>query len=291
LQIALRGSAYALDSSYLVALPYDGSWTGFWSTLHLPSWEGIASPIVWKTAVTLAIVASLETLLSLDAADRMDPLKRVSNKNRELFAQGAGNLTAGLVGGLPVTAVIVRTSANVSAGGTQRSSAIFHGFWLLLCAMFIPTVLNLIPLATLATVLVLVGYKLCKPAVFQEMAKLGQLSLMIFVSTIIAILLTDLLIGIFIGMALSLSFTFNKFRRNVLTVQRKPGETIILFAYHVTFLHKAALQKILSVIPADEVVIVQTNPRFDVHHDIHDLLNDYTSKAAHRNIQVRLVKA
>ncbi|MFM8569063.1 MAG: solute carrier family 23 protein, partial [Candidatus Kapaibacterium sp.] len=150
---------------------------------------------MWTVAVTLALVASLESLLSLEAADKLDPLNRVSPPNRELYAQGVGNIVSGLLGGLPVTAVIVRTSANVSASAKSKASAILHGVLLLSCVAFIPELLNRIPLSALAAVLIMVGSKLAKPSMFTDMYAKDKQQFLAYTITVIAILFTDLLIG------------------------------------------------------------------------------------------------
>lgn len=287
-QWVLKGTALEIQASSLVALPFDGSWSGFWSTLRLPDWQGLAMGATWKTALTLAIVASLETILSLDAADKMDRQGRISNKNRELLAQGAGNTLCGLVGALPVTAVIVRTTANVSAGAQYRSSAIVHGVWLLLCAMFIPNLLNMIPLTTLAAVLLLVGFKLCRPALFVEQYKSGHVHLALFLVTIGSILLTDLLIGIAVGMTLGIVLTAKKYRPKVIFVETKGTKTVVEFRGHATFLHKLSLSKVLSGLPQEHSVDFVSSGQWDFHPDIESMLQDFKNKRSLRNIRVTL---
>lgn len=287
-QFFLKGTALEIKASALVSLPYDGTWSGFWSTLQLPNLHGLAMGGTWKTALTLAIVASLETILSLDAADKMDPLGRISNKNRELLAQGAGNSLCGLVGALPVTAVIVRTTANVSAGAQFRLSAIVHGIWLLLCAMFIPHLLNMIPLTTLAAVLLLVGFKLCRPTLFVEQYKLGQVHLALFLVTIVSILLTDLLVGIAIGMTLGIIFTANKYRRQVIFVESTGVKTVIEFRGHATFLHKLSLSRVLTELPQENNIEVVSSGSWDFHPDIESMLQDFKISRSQRNIRVTL---
>jgi SulP family sulfate permease len=242
----------------------------------------------WKTALTLAIVASLETILSLDAADKMDPLGRISNKNRELLAQGAGNALCGIVGALPVTAVIVRTTANVSAGGQYRTSAIVHGVWLLLCAMFSPNLLNMIPLTTLAAVLLLVGFKLCRPGLFVEQYKSGQVHLALFIVTIVSILLTDLLVGIAIGMTLGIILTAKKYRPQVIFVENKGSKAVVEFRGHATFLHKLSLSKVLTGLPQEHSVDFVSSGQWDFHPDIESMLQDFKNKRSQANIRVTL---
>ena len=164
-----------------------------------PNFSAISNPEVWIVAITIAVVASLETLLSVEATDKLDPHKRTTNTNRELLAQGSGNIISGLIGGLPVTQVIVRSSANIQSGGQSKMSAILHGLFLLICIAFIPFVLNLIPLAVLACILLVVGYKLAKPTLFKKMHKLGWDQFIPFILTIVGIVFTDLLKGIALG--------------------------------------------------------------------------------------------
>lgn len=284
----LKGTALEIQAQSLVSLPFDGTWGGFWGSLHLPDWHGLAMGGTWKTALTLAIVASLETILSLDAADKMDPQGRISNKNRELLAQGAGNTLCGLVGALPVTAVIVRTTANVSAGGQYRLSAIVHGVWLLLCAMFIPNLLNMIPLTTLAAVLLLVGFKLCRPSLFVEQYKSGKTHLTLFCVTIGAILLTDLLIGIAVGMVLGIALTAKKYRRQVIFVQTSGTSTQVEFRGHATFLHKLSLSRTLSELPHEHSIMIVSSDNWDFHPDIEAMLQDFKTTSSQRNIRVTL---
>jgi MFS superfamily sulfate permease-like transporter len=184
---------------------------------------------IFTTGITIALVASLETLLCLDASEKIDSLKRKPSKNRELIAQGVSNSLSGFLGGLPLTAVIVRTSANISAGAKSKFSAIYHGLWLLLSVLFIPHLINLIPLATLSGVLILVGYKLTKPNFFFEMRKRGNEQLFIFVATIVAILLTDLLKGIAIGMVISLILEAKHFSFKGFTVHESDSEVHLKF--------------------------------------------------------------
>jgi MFS superfamily sulfate permease-like transporter len=286
--LVLKGTSFEVGAKALVALPFDGSWGGFWQSLQLPDWQGLAMGGVWKTALTLAIVASLETILSLDAADKMDPLKRISNKNRELFAQGLGNATSGLVGALPVTAVIVRTTANVSAGARFRTSAIVHGFWLLICAMFIPRYLNLIPLTTLAAVLLLVGFKLCKPALFKDQWKAGKEHFIQYVVTIVAILLTDLLVGIGVGLGLSILLNIKRYRRTAWQITQTERFAVLEFQGHATFLHKLSLSKALSALPENMNVDVVSKGQWNFHPDIEVILSDFHKQRAEKNIQVTL---
>lgn len=268
--IILNQSFHLVGSEYLVQLP-DAIFTG----LKMPSFTGMNFAVV-SVAFTIAIVASLETLLCIDAADKIDPYKRKTNKNRELFAQGFGNALSGLVGGLPLTAVIVRTSANINAGAKTKMSAVFHGVWLLLCVLFIPGVLNLIPLATLACVLLLTGYKLTKPAYFLDMKKRGWDQLVVFCVTIGGILATDLLKGIFLGLGLAVIMELRSPSLSCVEVEEKEGDKVhVKFTKNASFFHKAHIHKILHDIPEDKFVVIHGTKLVRVHVDVHELITEY----------------
>jgi MFS superfamily sulfate permease-like transporter len=201
-----NGSGYSIDPKHMVSIPAAQSTKEFFSFFTGPDFNGFLIKEVWIAGVTLALVASLETLLSIEAIDDLDPYQRVTNKERELKAQGIGNMISGLVGGLPITSVIVRSSANVNAGAKTKMSTVYHGILLLICVAFIPALLNLIPKSALASVLIFTGYKLAKPGLFKAYYKKGWDQFLPFVITIVAILLTDLLIGVLIGIGVGLFF-------------------------------------------------------------------------------------
>ncbi|MEO0499260.1 MAG: SulP family inorganic anion transporter, partial [Pseudomonadota bacterium] len=196
----------AIAETHLVQVPVADSVFGITELFRYPDFTAIANPIVWTTAVTLALVATLESLLCINAVDRLDPKRRVTDKNREMLAQGAGNIASGMIGGLPLTSVIIRSSANVAAGADTKRSAIFHGAWLLAGVMLFPGLLNLIPLSALAGVLLFVGYKLTRPELYVERYKQGMTQFIPFVVTVLAILFTDLLVGILIGLVVGFVF-------------------------------------------------------------------------------------
>lgn len=198
--ITVSGEAFGIPSEHLVKVPVPESAADFFGQFTSPAFGEITNPEIWVVAITLAIVASLETLLSVEAIDKIDPRKRVTPTNRELFAQGSGNIVSGLIGGLPITQVIVRSSANTQSGGQTKLSTIMHGFLILISIILIPTLLNLIPLAVLAAVLLLVGYKLAKPALFTQMFKLGKSQFLPFFITILGVVFLDLLMGIALGL-------------------------------------------------------------------------------------------
>lgn len=264
----------------LVTLP-----ATIFSDLNLPAFGKLSYPVV-SVAFTIAVVASLETLLCIDAADKMDPQKRKTNKNRELLAQGIGNSLSGLIGGLPITAVIVRTSANVASGARSKYSSIFHGGWLFLCVLLIPGLLNMIPLATLACVLLLVGYKLTKPAFFVEMKKRGWVQLFIFCTTIGVILATDLLIGIFTGLGVALLFELNRPALNCVEVEHLGDQVHLKFTRNVSFLHKAKVSKLLNDMPEGKKIHIHGYSLVRVHIDVHELVTAFHAEASKRDMEI-----
>ncbi|MBV6484299.1 MAG: C4-dicarboxylic acid transporter DauA [Flavobacteriales bacterium] len=280
-----------IKDKHLVQLPVASSPSEFISFFTLPDFSFITNPNVYVVAITLAIVASLETLLCVEATDKLDPWKRRTSTNKELIAQGTGNLVSGLLGGLPVTQVIVRSSANINSGGKTKLSAIFHGIILLLSAVFIPMFLNMIPLASLAAILLMVGYKLAKPQIFIQMYKLSKLQFVAFLVTIVAIIATDLLKGIFIGMAVALFYIL---RRNYLNPSRLTKETIngkdvykLRLSEETTFLNKASIAKTLDEIPENSDLIIDGEKTFFIAYDVLENIQEftnYTSKIKNINV-------
>jgi SulP family sulfate permease len=284
--------AFALGAEHLVQLPVPRSGGEFAALLTFPDWSGIVNPAVWVTAVTIAIVASLETLLSLEATDKMDPYKREAPPNRELLAQGVGNTLSGLVGGLPVTGVIVRSSANIDAGARTRWSAVTHGALLLVAVLAAGSLLNKIPLAALAAVLLSTGFKLAHPKLFAAAWRTGRRHFASFVITIVAILLTDLLVGIGIGLAVGLFFI-------LLEQSRAPGFTDatpaggvlrrLVLPEQVTFLHKASVAQTLESIPPGSRVEIDGRQARQLDHDVVELITDFRQTAKLRGIDLRVV--
>ena len=236
----LLGS-FQVTGKHMVEVPRLASFEQLKSIFHSPDWLQISNSKVWVIAITLALVGSLETLLSLEATDKLDPKKHKTNPHRELKAQGIGNLVSGLIGGLPITQVIVRSSANIAAGGQSKLAAIFHGVLLLISILFLSSVLNLIPLAALAAVLVLVGYKLAKWSLFVEMYQKGLSQFIPFVSTIVAVLLTDLLKGIGIGILISIFYILKRNFQNHFTKEETAEACTIILSEEVTFLNKGGI--------------------------------------------------
>ncbi len=278
------GLALGYDS--LVQLPFNGGFSEIFQMIHLPNFGLIFQPDVFQVALTIAIVGSIETLLSLDAAEKIDPEKRPSSKDRELISQGLGNALSGLVGGLPITAVIVRTSANISAGSKTKLSAIIHGVWLLASVALIPGVLNLIPLSCLACVLLLTGYKLCKPAHFLDMRNRGWDQLIVFSSTILAILATDLLKGIFAGIVIALALEIKKIKKTPFKISEENNQSIVEFSQNVTFIHKAKILKVFQNAKLGETVLMKNMNGVKVHVDVLDLVMDKKQELEKKNIRV-----
>jgi len=294
LNIVFSNTGMALGADQVVSIPVAESLTGFINLFTLPDFSQWNNPQVYTVAITIAIVASLETLLCLEATDKLDPLKRVSPANKELRAQGIGNLISGLIGGLPITQVIVRSSTNIQSGGKTKTSAILHGFILLGSAMMIPTVLNLIPLSSLAAILILVGYKLAKPALFKKMFKTGWTNFIPFVVTILAIVLTDLLVGIGIGMAVAIFFVLYENYQKPFFFEKEnhlsdSGHITLTLSEDVTFLNKANIQRALQIIPDNSKVTIDAAKSINIHHDVIEIIEEFEVNAKQRNIEVEII--
>jgi MFS superfamily sulfate permease-like transporter len=287
-------SAWILEGEHLVQLPVASTVGEFISFFRMPDFTALSNPDVYVVAFTLAIVASIETLLCVEATDKLDPAKNSTPTNRELKAQGIGNMISGLIGGLPVTQVIVRSSANINAGGTSKLSAILHGVILLLSAIFIPMYLNLIPLASLAAILLMVGYKLSKLSLYREMYKLGWDQFIPFIVTIAAILATDLLKGIAIGMAFAIFYILRKNYRHAYHYKKsKEGDREVVtlrLSEEVTFLNKASIQLSLDDLPKNSKVIIDGSHSVSIDHDVLEIIQDFKKMGAPmRNIDVETV--
>lgn len=285
---------WVLSANQLVKLPVSNSFDGFINQFSFPNFSGITNYKVYVLAFTIAIIASLETLLSTEAADKLDPNKRVTPTNLELKAQGIGNLLSGLIGGLPMTAVIVRTSANVNAGAKTKVSAIFHGLLLLLSVAFFATILNKIPLACLAAVLLIVGYKLAKVSLFKEMYTLGWEQFVPFIVTIVAIQFSDLLKGIVIGMLVAIFYILRtNYRRDYEFHYEKneaDGKHVKLaLLEHVTFINKGSIaNKLASLEDGTNIEINATKSHY-IDLDVLEIIYNFEENASFRNIKVTLV--
>lgn len=287
------GSSLAITKEHLVSLPVPKSFDEFKSILILPNFGAVTNPQVWIVALTIAIVASIETLLCIEAADRMDVQKRYTNTNVELRAQGIGNILSSLLGGLPMTSVVVRSSANNNAGAKSKMSAIIHGVLLLLSVLSIPTILNKIPLATLATVLILVGYKLAKPATFKHFWEKGKYQFVPFIATLVFVVATDLLKGVALGIIISIIFVLRGNLKRAYSFKKEEyedGDVIhIDLAQEVSFLNKAAIKSTLNEIPENSKVIINAHDTEYIAHDVLDLIREFKgTRAVDQNIKVKL---
>ena len=285
-------SAVALRPDQLVSIPVADSIVGFFGQFTAPDFSQILNSQIYVIAFTIAIVASLETLLCVEATDRLDPMKRITPTNRELIAQGTGNIISGLIGGLPITQVIVRSSANIQSGGKTKAAAFFHGFLLLVSALAIPKVLNLIPLASLAAILLMVGYKLAKPALFTEMFKKGRAQFIPFVVTIVGIVFTDLLVGIGLGMLVAIfHILWNNYRTpyHFDPNTHVQGQLIhIQLSEDVSFLNKAGIMHTLNQIPDGSSVVIDASNTKTIHLDVLEIIDDFVENAKTRDISVKI---
>ncbi len=287
--------ALALRANHLVTLPVPQGFDDFLGQFSFPDFSMIASPDLWIIAATLAIVASLETLLCLEATDKLDPDKRISPANRELTAQGVGNIVSGLIGGLPITQVIVRSSANIQSGGKTKLSALVHGILILVCVILIPFVLNLIPLASLAAILLMVGYKLAKPSLFTAIYRTGWNQFLPFIATIVAIVLTDLLKGIGIGMVVAIFFILkNNLKHSHYLLKERPEDKrhkyVMKLAEEVTFLNKGNILQELKNIPNGSDLTIDCSDSKFIDHDIKEIIEDYKETAKSKNIDLTLIR-
>jgi MFS superfamily sulfate permease-like transporter len=287
------GSSLAIAKEHLVSLPVPSSFEEFKQIIVVPNFTGFLNPKVWIVGLTIAIVASIETLLCIEAADRMDVQKRYTDTNVELKAQGIGNIVSSILGGLPMTSVVVRTSANNNAGAKSKMSAIIHGVLLLISVLTIPFILNKIPLATLAAVLLLVGYKLAKPATFKHFWHKGKYQFIPFIATLTAVVFTDLLKGVALGMIISVIFILRGNLKRAYIFRKEEyadGDVIhIDLAQEVSFLNKAAIKETLNSIPEHSKVIIDAKDTIYIAHDILDLIHEFkTIRAKEEKIKVKL---
>jgi len=285
---------WQIESALLVNVPVPGDINSFFGQFSSPDFSQIRNPEIWLTAFTIALVASLETLLCVEATDKLDPRKRVTPTNRELFAQGTGNIISGLIGGLPITQVIVRSSANIQSGGKTKTSAIVHGFLLLLSVLIIPKLLNNIPLSVLASILLVVGYKLAKPKLFISIYKQGWKQFVPFIVTVLGIIFTDLLIGIGLGLAVGVIVVLIKSFQNshFLHIEDKSNgvrKLKMTLAEEVTFINKGAILKELEAIEKDTNLEIDVRKTRFLDYDIIEILEDFSLKAKNRNIDITLI--
>ena len=284
---------WELTGDHLVSIPVTEGLNGFLGQFTAPDFSAFLNPAVYTIGITMAVVASLETLLCVEATDKLDPYKRVTPTNRELLAQGAGNIVSGFIGGLPITQVIVRSSANIQSGGRTKASATIHGGLLLISAFAIPALLNLIPLAALAAILLVVGYKLAKPSMIIGMWKKGRAEFIPFAVTVIGIVLTDLLMGIALGLVVAIvSILWDNFKvpYKFDINSYELGQPIkIEFSEVVSFLNKASIQQTLNTIPQNSKVLLDASQTLRMHPDVHEIVEQFQINAKTKNITVEVV--
>jgi len=283
--------ALAIAEEHLVSIPVAQSSADLFNQFTFPDFSQIGNPQVYITAFTLAIVASLESLLCVEAADKMDIYKRVTPTNRELIAQGIANSASGLIGGLPVTQVIVRSSANIQSGAKTKASAFVHGLMLLIAALIIPTVLNLIPLASLAAILFVVGYKLAKPELFIKMYKTGMYHFVPFIATVLGLIFTNLLLGIAIGLVIALvSVLLENYKvAGYYHEEHDDKTTIIHLSEQVTFLNKANILQTLDQLPEHSKVIIDATDSRYIDFDVYEIINNFKAEAKRKYIQLEIL--
>lgn len=287
------GSSLAISKDHLVSLPVPQSLDDFKNIIVTPDFTAFMNPKVWVVGATIAIVASIETLLCIEASDRMDTQKRYTDTNVELKAQGIGNLLSSFIGGLPMTSVVVRSSANANAGAKSKMSAIIHGLLLLISVLSIPFLLNKIPLATLAAVLLMVGYKLAKPSVIMHFWHKGKYQFVPFIATLLAVVFTDLLKGVALGIVISIIFILRGNLKRAYRFRKEKfedGDVIrIDLAQEVSFLNKAAIKTTLAEIPENSKVVINASDTVYIAHDVLDLIQEFaTIRASEENIKVKL---
>ena len=286
--------ALALSNNHLVNIPLLFGEEANHVQLS-PDWSAFSKQTTWMVAGTMAIVASLESLLSLEASDKLDPFKRNSPPNRELKAQGVGNIISGLLGGLPVTAVIVRSSANVTAGARTRMSAIFHGLFLAGFVLLTPQLLNHIPLAGLASILLYIGYKLSTVGLYKGMYRLGWPQFLPFLTTVLAIVFTDLLTGIAIGLVVAVFFILRNNYKNAFVLVKEQanegnkGPLKLTLSQEVSYLNKGAIAKFLQEVPLESHVIIDGTAATYIDHDVLEVIQDFKINAPSRDIELTLV--
>jgi carbonic anhydrase len=288
------GEGWEIGASHLVQVPVAESLDAFFQFLKLPDFNQITKPAIYMAAFTLAAVASLETLLNLEAVDKLDPQQRISPPSRELIAQGVGNVASGLIGGLPLTSVIVRSSVNINAGGKTKLSAIIHGILLLSCVALLPAWLNMIPLSCLAAILIVTGAKLVSPALIRQMWSSGRPQFIPFAATVLGIVLTDLLVGVIIGLLVSLGFILHSNLRRPIRryVEKHLGGDVVhvVLANQVSFLNRAALINVLEAVPRGGQILLDAQSTDYIDPDVLELIRDFKEQSAPaRGIEVSLI--
>ncbi len=294
-QVLTQGNdLFEISNSHLVNVPVPETASSFFGQFTFPNFGVLGQMDVWIVAFTLALVASLETLLSVEATDKLDPQKNVTPTNRELMAQGAGNIVSGLIGGLPITQVIVRSSANIQSGAKSKLSAIFHGFLIIISVILIPRLLNLIPLSVLAAVLLMVGYKLAKPSIFKSMFTLGWKQYIPYTITVLGIVFTDLLVGIGLGLCTAIVVILIKSYQNSHFLHREDisngnSKIKMTLAEEVTFFNKGAILRELENLKPNSFLELDIRKTRYLDNDIIEILQDFSEKARSKNIDITLI--
>ncbi len=292
--VVTKGSAYGISTEHLVSLSEDRNTQGLLTQFVTPDFSQAFTTPVLITAFTIALVASLETLLCVEATDKLDPEKRVTPTNRELLAQGTGNIVSGFIGGLPITQVIVRSSANIQSGGKTKAAAVMHGFLLILSVAAIPFLLQMIPLSVLAAVLFIVGYKLAKPSTFKAMWDAGWQQFVPFIVTVVGIVFTDLLIGLALGLGVGIVIVLYRSFKNSHFLHKEnddpnDGKMKMTLAEEVTFFNKGAILKELDALPENSYLELDVTKTRYLDNDIIEILDDFAFKAKQRNIDIKLI--
>jgi MFS superfamily sulfate permease-like transporter len=279
---------YSIFPEQRVNLPAFESFDHLWSEIIFPDFSMITNPQIFITALTLALIASLESLLSLEAADKIDLLKRVAPTNRELIAQGIGNFLSGLFGGLPISAVIVRTSVNINAGGRTKLASFIHGLCIIICVIFFVEFMNLVPFSCLAAILIVTGLKLAKPSIFNELYDQGKDQFLPFIITIFAMLTLDSLRGVAIGLAVGLIYVLKNNYHQAFTLTNSGENYLLRLNKDVSFIHKAPLRQILNKIPANTSLFVDGSRAFFIDRDIIEMIYDFAESGSEYNMKVEL---
>ncbi|MFT6198065.1 MAG: MFS superfamily sulfate permease-like transporter [Nonlabens sp.] len=283
-----------ISEEHLVNVPVPDGFDSFIGQFKFPDFSQIGNVDVIITGFTIAIVASLETLLCVEATDKLDPLKRVTPTNKELIAQGVGNVASGFIGGLPITQVIVRSSANIQSGGRTKMSAILHGFLLLASVILIPTLMNKIPLSVLAAILLIVGYKLAKPSVFKQMWSSGWRQFIPFIVTVL-LLQFNFLLGVGVGLSLGIIITLfqsyqnSHFLHAVESDDSGKHEVKMILAEEVTFFNKATILRELDSLPRNTFLELDVRNTSYLDYDVVEILDDFREKAINREIDIKLI--
>lgn len=280
-----------VKNDQLVTIPIFHSSNEFIHHLPFPDWKGLLNTKMWTIALTIAVVASLESLLSIEAVDKLDPEKRLTPTNHELKAQGLGNIVSGLFGGLPVTSVIVRSSANVHAGAKSKMSTVIHGILLLVSMLFFPEVLNQIPLSALAAILIYTGYKLAKVALFREMYHKGWDQFLPFAITIVAIIMSDLLKGIAVGLLTGLFYVTRSNFKSAVFILKDEHRYLIRFRKEVSFLNKSYVKTNIEKIPDHAAVLIDATKSDFIDKDIIEEIDAFIVNASLRGIRVYIKKS